>query len=66
MKTSRIPLIVFVLCCLGYLGFLTWTAPLLPERLASHFGASGQADGWMPHSFYKAPSQNFPSSPEDG
>jgi uncharacterized membrane protein len=22
--------------------------PLLPARVASHFGASGQADGWMP------------------
>lgn len=52
MKTSRIPLIVLVLCCLGYLGFLTWTAPLLPERSASHFGASGEADGWMHRSSY--------------
>ena len=22
--------------------------PLLPEKMASHFGPSGQADGWMP------------------
>jgi len=28
------------------------TYSLLPERLATHFGASGRPDGWMPRSHY--------------
>jgi serine/threonine protein kinase len=43
----RLPLLAFALCYAGLLGFLAWTAPLLPGRVASHFGGEGQANGWM-------------------
>lgn len=43
MRTSRLAiLLLLVLAFLQYAYF----APLLPERVASHFDAAGQADGW--------------------
>ena len=47
MKTSRIPAIIFgllYLCLLFYLGSST---SRLPARIATHFDASGQPNGWM-------------------
>lgn len=43
MRISRLAiLLLLVLAFLQYVYF----APLLPERVASHFDAAGQADGW--------------------
>lgn len=49
---KRIPssawvLLIGVLIGIGQIVFL---GPLLPERVASHFGPSGAADGWMTRS----------------
>ena len=47
MKGARIPAIVFVFILIGYVVFLSFTVPMLPARVASHFDAAGQANGWM-------------------
>jgi hypothetical protein len=47
MKSTRIPLLVLALLCGGYLWGLVGSAPLLPERVATHFGAKGEPDQWM-------------------
>jgi uncharacterized membrane protein len=47
MKTLRTPSYILgflYLCFVGYLIFSTWQ---LPERVATHFNAGGQPDGWM-------------------
>lgn len=47
MSDPRIPKnIFFVILAAGLLQFLH-DFPLLPERMASHFAASGYANGWM-------------------
>ncbi len=33
---------------------IAWAAVMLPDRVASHFGASGAANGWMSRSGYLA------------
>lgn len=38
--------LVFVICVLVSLVHLFWAAQHLPERMASHFGGGGRADGW--------------------
>jgi hypothetical protein len=50
MKTSRIPAIVFALLLTGYVVFLCCTVSLLPQRMATHFDASGHPNGWMSRS----------------
>jgi uncharacterized membrane protein len=40
--------VVFVLLLAAMLGQLAWYYPELPERMASHFTASGQANAFMP------------------
>jgi uncharacterized membrane protein len=47
MKTARLPAIAFVLILIGYGVFLGCTVSLLPQRMATHFNASGQPNGWM-------------------
>jgi len=50
VKTSRLPAIVFGLLLLGYVAFLACTISLLPEHMATHFGANGHPNGWMSRS----------------
>ena len=49
---SRLPAAAFfgtaLLCALQALHY----GPLLPERVASHFGPGGTPNGWMPSSFF--------------
>ncbi|MCX6924350.1 MAG: DUF1648 domain-containing protein [Verrucomicrobia bacterium] len=53
MKISRlVPTVLLVLLLSGYLGLVLGSAPLLPERVATHFAANGQPDGWMSRSGY--------------
>jgi uncharacterized membrane protein len=52
MKTLRIPAIVLTILILGFLVYLAYSAKLLPEKVATHFGASGQPNGWMSRSGY--------------
>jgi uncharacterized membrane protein len=42
----KISLIVFIILLLLCIGHAVYYYPLLPDRVASHFGASGQPDAW--------------------
>ena len=50
MKKNAVPLAVLGLLCAGYLIFIAGSASLLPERMATHFGGGGEANGWMSRS----------------
>jgi serine/threonine-protein kinase len=52
MRSLRIPILLFLLCYFGFLAYVAWTVPQLPERIATHFGFGGQPDGWMTRSAY--------------
>lgn len=52
MKSIRWPFAALVIFYILFAGFLLWTMPLFPERVASHFGAGGKVDGWMARSAY--------------
>jgi uncharacterized membrane protein len=45
--------LVFVVFLLVGAGFVMSTTALLPERVASHFGAGGQANGYMTRDGYR-------------
>ena len=47
---------LIVLICLNVFAgvFIFYTAQYLPERVATHFGMDGRADGWMSRSGYVA------------
>ena len=47
MKKNATPAIVLFLLCAAYLIFIFVSAPLLPERMATHFGGNGEPNGWM-------------------
>lgn len=44
--------VVFALLLVGAAAFIAITGQFLPDRVASHFNASGQADGYMPRGTY--------------
>lgn len=51
--SGRSPLAAFGVIAVLWLAFAAYvclTAPQLPERVATHFGAGGEADGWMTRS----------------
>ncbi len=52
MKSIQTPAIVFTLLYIGFLLYVGQTAPFLPDRMATHFGIDGQANGWMSRSGY--------------
>jgi len=45
---------VFLLLCLGWVILLFSSTDALPKRMATHFGFTGQADGWMDRRTYLA------------
>jgi uncharacterized membrane protein len=47
MLGTRIPRILFLVVALAAMGQSIHDFPLLPDRLASHFGPSGMPNGWM-------------------
>ena len=47
MSGTRIPRILFFSIVLAAIAQCVHDFPLLPDRLASHFGASGMPNGWM-------------------
>lgn len=52
MRTSRTPAIILAALCLVFLAVFAYSADLLPERTAVHFGTGGQPNGWMSRSTY--------------
>ena len=46
MRLDRTPVTILLLLAAVAVIQMTHYYPLLPERLAVHFGASGEADGW--------------------
>ena len=42
-----VPMLATILLWLAFASFVALTATQLPERVATHFGASGEANGWM-------------------
>ena len=50
MPGTRLPRILFLAIVLAAIGQCVHDFPLLPDRLASHFNASGMPNGWMPKS----------------
>ncbi len=51
---GRIAYVLFALLYLGSLVCVALSAPWLPERVATHFGFEGAADGWMTRTCYLA------------
>jgi uncharacterized membrane protein len=47
MSGTRIPRLLFFVIVLAAIAQCVHDFPLLPDRLASHFGASGIPNGWM-------------------
>lgn len=47
MSGTRIPRVLFIVIVLLAIAQCVHDYPLLPERLASHFGPSGMPNGWM-------------------
>jgi uncharacterized membrane protein len=47
MSDTRVPRTVFLAIAAAGILQCLHDLPLLPERMASHFGASGHANGWM-------------------
>ncbi len=44
--------LAFLAIYLGFLGFVAWSAGVLPQRVAIHFDLSGHVNGWMNSSDY--------------
>lgn len=47
MSSKSLPRLLFFAIAAVAIGQGIYAFPLLPERMASHFGASGAANGWM-------------------
>lgn len=52
MKKASTPLVIFGLAYLVLIGLVTTSSPGLPDRMATHFGAGGQPDGWSSRASY--------------
>jgi uncharacterized membrane protein len=52
MLSKRTALSVLLVLCAAYVAFVLQTLGMLPERVATHFGASGAPDGWMARGVY--------------
>ena len=48
----RLSFIVFLLLLIAAAAFIATTSSQLPDRVASHFGNGGRANGWMTREFY--------------
>jgi uncharacterized membrane protein len=50
MKSLRPGSILLALLYAGFMGYWAWSAPQLPETVATHFNARGEPNGWMSRS----------------
>ena len=51
---SRLPCLLFTALLVGAIWFTLGNLDTMPERVAIHFRASGEADGWTTHSGYRS------------
>ena len=54
MSDWRLPTIVYIVLVLFAVIYCAQMYPQLPERMASHFGADGRANGYSPKEFFFA------------
>lgn len=47
MKSKKLPMMVFSVCSFIFLMSVFLLSEKLPAKVATHFNAAGQADGWM-------------------
>jgi uncharacterized membrane protein len=47
MRRFLVPAIILAICLAGFLALVAGTVSILPDKVASHFGGSGEPDGWM-------------------
>ncbi len=46
-RRHRVAVVILAVFWLGFAGYVSLTAPQLPESVATHFGAGGKPNGWM-------------------
>ncbi len=51
-ETGRAATVAYLLVYVAYLAYVVATSAQLPERVATHFGAEGRANGWMSRQGY--------------
>ena len=51
-KGIVLPLLMLVFLSVGFVTFVHHSSPLLPEQVATHFGADGKPNGWMSRPSY--------------
>jgi len=54
MTIRRLSLAVFLTLCVLCVAHAAWYYPQLPDKVASHFGPSGQPDAWSTKTFFVA------------
>lgn len=59
-ETGRAAAAAYLLVYAAYLSFVVATSAQLPERVATHFGAEGRANGWMSRQGYLVFEAVFP------
>ncbi len=47
MKTSRTAFVILVVLWAGFADYVWSSSVVLPDRVATHFGAGGEPNGWM-------------------
>jgi uncharacterized membrane protein len=53
MKSLLLPAIILALLYQCFLGYWAWSRSQLPERVATHFNAHGEPNGWMSRSTHQ-------------
>jgi hypothetical protein len=53
MNNVYLPAILLAALCIAFLFYVDSSVGQLPESVATHFGASGRADGWMTRPGYR-------------
>jgi len=49
---SKLSVLILCFCAAAFLASVFYLAPVLPAKVATHFGGSGQANGWMTRDGY--------------
>jgi len=52
MKKNTLAWQIFIILIITTIAYMIYTYPILPERVASHFGKSGKPNGWSSKNSY--------------